>query len=259
MANKRRRKNRIRTKQPFIFLLIGFLILAGIFGGLYAKYIDQESKKTKSVAENFYFTSDLLTEEGKNYTLSAGTKKITFELRNFEDDLRSSDSNIEYQYIVTKSDQEIENKTGTITSGQDTGSKNTVTIDDNLSAGKYTVTAKATSPFTKTLKATFSIPEESSNVNFNISDKEESPYVLLHVSTEAYEGKIKISWPEGLIPDTTNKAFEETKTESNDSYQSSNTTVQVTKYSSYTYRFFKKDITKNYSTETSLKAEKSTN
>lgn len=258
MANKRHQKNKIKTTQPFLFLLLGFLILAGIFGGLYAKYIDQQSEKTKPIAENFYFTSDLLTEEGKNYTLSAGTKQITFELRNFEDDLRSSDSNIEYQYIVTKNGQTIKNQTGTITSNQNTGSKNTVTID-NLYAGEYKVTATATSPFKKILKATFSIPEESTDIAYTISDQEGSPYVILHVSTKAYKGNVKILWPEGLIPDTTNKAFEDTKIENNDSYRSSNITAQVTKYSSYTYRFFKKDTTKNYSTEAGLKAEKSTN
>lgn len=258
MADKTHKKNIRKTKQPFLFLLVGFLILAGIFGGLYAKYIDQESQKSKPIAENFYFTSNLLTEEGKNYSLSLGTDKITFQLRNFEDDLRSSDSNIEYKYTVTSNDTEVRNGNGTITRNGSSGNNKTITID-KISAGKYTITATATSPFTKTLKATFSIPEESTEIEYNINDKEGSAYVMLHVSTKAYAGKVKISWPEGLIPDTTQTAFENINTETNDTYSASNITESVTKYSSYTYRFFKKDTTKDYSTATGLKAEKSTN
>lgn len=252
------KKNKMKIKQPFLFLLFGFLIWAGIFGGLYAKYIAQESRKNKPIAENFYFTSDLLTEDGKNYTLSSGTNKITFQLRNFEDELRSSDSNIEYKYTVTRNDQEEKNQVGTITSNGSSGNSSTITID-NLKTGEYTVTAMATSPFTKTLKATFLIPEESTEIEYNVEDKAGSPYAMLHVSTKAYNGKVKISWPDGLIPDTTQAAFEDTKTENNDTYSSSNVIETVTKYSSYTYRFFKKDMTKNYSIATGLKAEKSTN
>lgn len=258
MAYRIHKKNKMKTKQPFLFLLFGFLILAGIFGGLYAKYVAQESKKSKPIAENFYFTSDLLTEEGKNYTLSSGTNKITFQLRNFEDELRSSDSNIEYKYTVTKGDQKVESGTGTITGNGSSGGSSTIIID-KLNAGEYTVTATAASPFTKTLKATFSIPEESTEIEYTIDDKAGSPYVMLHVSTKAYEGKAKISWPDGLIPDTTQTAFKNTKTENNDKYSSSNITESVTKYSSYTYRFFKKDTAQDYSKATGLKAEKSTN
>ena len=258
MAYDQSRKNKLIKNQPWLFLLCGFVILAMAFGGLYAKYVHQESKKKAPIAEKFYFTSDFLSQNGKNYTLASNTKQLEFELRNYQDDLRSSDSDINYNYVVKKDGTQITTGKGTIAKKADSGNKAQITIN-NLMAGKYTITAKAESPFHKTLSASFTIPEESKDLNYKVSDSKQSAYVSLQISTDAYEGNIKIQWPAGLIPDSTQKIFENTKNLQNGKYVTGSITVQVQKYTAYTYRFFKEDIDKDYSTTQDITVEKVTN
>lgn len=258
MAYKQSTRNKLTKKQPWLFLLGGFLILTMAFGGLYAKYVSQTSEKKELIAENFYFTSDLLKKDGKDYTLAANTKELTFGLRNYQDELRSSNSDIEYQYTVKKEGTEVKSGKGTISKKTDSGNENKITIDD-LSVGTYTIVATAQSPFHETLKATFTIPEESNELSYKISDSKQSAYVLLQISTDAYEGNIKIQWPDGLIPDSTQKVFENTQNLKNENYIAGNVTTQIKKYTAYTYRFFKADIDKDYSTTKDITVEKVTN
>lgn len=258
MAYNKSARNKLTKIQPWMFLLGGFLILAILFGGLYAKYYYQESEKKAAIAENFYFTSDLLSKDGKDYTLASNTTQLTFELRNYQDELRSSESDIQYEYTVKKDGTNITNDTGTISKKSDGGNENKITIS-NLSAGKYTITATAKSPFSETLKADFTIPEESNGLNYTVNDSKQSAYVLLELSTDAYEGNVKIHWPDGVIPDSTQKIFENTKNFQNDTYTAGNIMIQVKKYTAYTYRFFKEDINKNYSTTKDITVEKAAN
>lgn len=258
MAYDQSRKNKLIKNQPWLFLLCGFVILAMAFGGFYAKYVHQESEKKAPIAEKFYFTSDFLRQNGKDYTLASNTKQLEIELRNYEDDLRSSDSDIKYRYVVKKDGTQIQTDTGTISKKTDSGNKVQITIN-NLKAGKYTVTATAESPFQKTLSASFTIPEESKDLNYKVSDSQQSAYASLQISTDAYDGAIKIQWPSGLIPDSTQKIFENTKNLQNNKYVTGSMTVQVKKYTAYTYRFFKEDIDKDYSTTQDITVEKVTN
>lgn len=255
MANNKSAKNKLTKIQPWLFLLCGILLLAMTFAGFYAKYVYQTSEKKSPIAERFYFTSDYLSKDGKTYNLTSNTTQLTFELRNYQDELESADSDIEYSYTVKKNNAEIKNATGTIK--KQANGKNSITID-GLSAGKYVVTAAAQSPFKETLTGTFIIPEESKSLDYKVSDSKQSAYILLEISTDAYEGKIKIQWPDGLIPDSTQKIFEGVQNLNNGKYTKGNITVQVGKYSANTYRFFKEDTDKEYS-EKDITVEKVTN
>lgn len=244
MANHKSAKNKLTKIQPWLFLLCGILLLVIAFTGFYAKYVYQASEKKSPIAERFYFTSDYLRKDGKTYNLASNTTQLTFELRNYQDELESSDSDIDYSYTVKNDNNEIKNGAGTIT--QQANGKNSITID-RLSAGKYTVTATAQSPFKETLTATFIIPEESGALDYKVSDRKQSSYVILEISTKAYEGKVKIQWPEGVIPDSTQKVFENVQSLNNGSYAKGDISIQVNKYSANTYRFFKEDTDKEYS------------
>lgn len=255
MAHKRYTKK--VKRQPLIFLLCGVFVLIFLGRGLYAKYVDQKSVSEDPIAEEFYFTSNFLSENGKDYILASNIKQLTFELRNYDDELRSSASNIEYTYIVTKDNKEISKVTGTIQKEKDGGNKNSITLD-NLSEGEYTVEATATNPYKKSLKATFTIPKESEDIDYTINDSEQSPYVLLQVSTHSYDGNIEINWPVGLIPDSTQEDLENIKNYNGQEYTQGNIKLQVASYSSYTYRFFKKDTNKDYSKIAGITVEKIT-
>lgn len=255
MARKRKlRKNRISYT---ILSLAGILILAGLFVGISAKYVHQESKMSPLASEKFYFTSDVLSETGNSYTLADNATEITFELRNYADDLRWSDSALSYNYSVTDTtNKEVAKGNGTITYNNSQKSAVTITIS-KLSAGTYTITASSERPYKKTLTGTFTIPEESTEISYSINDNTGSPYALLTVSTQNYDGNISINWPEGVIPDSTQDAFAKISTYENGNYKSGSVTVKMQKYFSNTYRFFKVNSSNQYSKEqiTATKAQ----
>ena len=95
------------------------------------------------------------------------------------------------------------------------------------------------SPFEKTLKGTFVIPEKENDIFCVKEDQQGSFCVQLIVSVKDYEGNIKIFWPEGLIPDSTQAVFEDVKTRTEDLYEAGELTLWMKPYTSRTYRFFK--------------------
>lgn len=237
------------------YLLVGMMAILCTFAGSFAKYTHREKMEKEGDSGQFYFTSNYLTENEKTYTLSANATQIDIELRNYADELRWSDNDISYTYSVSKDENNIlETSTGKIVRESNKGTKSDIKIQD-MTAGTYKVTVVADTPYTKTLKGRFIIPKEDDSISYTISDSSGSPYVLLTVSTKTYDGKIKISWPEGVIPDSTQEIFENVNTWNNNSYSSGDATTQVSAYSSYTYQFFKTDTAQTYDKNT-IKVEK---
>ena len=123
---------------------------------------------------------------------------------------------------------------------------------EDLKVGTYEVTAKTSSPFAAELKGTFTIPEESEDVGYTVTDQAGSSYILVTVWTKNYSGKIKLTWPAGVIPDSTNSelqgvnTYKGNKTDTN-SYVSGSVTISTKTYGSVVYRFFKEDPSKTYS------------
>lgn len=230
------RANRFDKRTIAVVLLVAAVIVAvGGISSYAAKYAHKETDEKTTTSEAFYFTSDLLTEDGsKTYDLPVGTNSITFELRNYADDLRWSDSDITYEYSVNG---------GTATSGKisradDKGTSNTVTISD-LTADTYTVTATSTSSYATTLSATFKIAAADTKVYSSVADSENSPYATLTIYTKDYEGDVTVSWPSEVIPDEAQNIL------------STQSTFRMDKFSSCTFRFFKNNLSANYSGDSS--------
>lgn len=247
MTQKRGKGDKKKTTTGIWFLLLGAIIISGMFAGGVAKYAHQESKDTEGSSAQFYFTSNYLMEEGKEYTLSANTTKLNIELRNFADNLRRSDTDISYSYSVRKDGKEIaKDVSGSITKNEEAGTTSDITLD-NMSAGTYEVTVTTKSPYKKTLTGTFIIPKANEDISYTVNDSTGSPYILLTISAKTYNGNIKISWPGGVIPDSTQQAFEKSNTWNGNAYTAGTITTEVKSYSSYTYQFFKTDTSKVYS------------
>ena len=253
MTDKREIKE--KKKKLHLAVLAGVAVLVlGTAGGT-ARYIHQEKESENLEAKSFYFTSDWLDKTEKTYTLSPGTTEVTIKLKNYADELRWSDTDIEYSYSVKKKTTEVDKGTGKIIQNKNSGSSSEIQLS-NLTAGKYEVVVNAESPYTETLKGIFVIPEESDEIVYSVSDSSGSPYAILTVSVKNYDGKIKISWSDGVIPDNTQENFAEIKNWTGTSYQAGNVQVTLGKYSSDTYRFFKSDPTKDYSKADQIAAEK---
>ncbi|MEL7567812.1 MAG: hypothetical protein AAGU27_23445 [Dehalobacterium sp.] len=166
-----------------------------------------------TAGEEFYFTSDLLTDDSivPTYqithdwqTNSAAT--ISFQLRNYENTLNISDREIAYTVAAVP---ESDSFNGTISPGGISGKTETVNIivpqpEDSLLPLEVIVTATATSPYLKTLRGKFII---SPAISYHMEENAGAPVATLTITlaqSEELSRNVSISWPEGADPDMTN-------------------------------------------------------
>ena len=212
-----------------IALAVAVLLTTLAVSGIYAKYTYQKSSYGTVVAPNFYFESDLLTENGAKYTLNAGTGEITFTMTNSADDLRFSDSDV--TYTVTSSDGTLSITGGTFNKG---GKRTvTVTLSDLENGKSYTVEAVGKAGFQKTLSATFTVESEPKTLHMHTQlDSTKQAYVVLTVWTKDLAGTVTVTLPQGLIPDNTDPKMSGFTT------ATTSFTFDLVKHSSISYRFF---------------------
>lgn len=230
------------------WLLIAVGLLAAV-AGVSAKYAQTKTDVKDTVAEDFYFTSTMLTsdENSVSYTLMPTTTELEIPVCNYADSLRFSTADITYSYTVTKDDgTAVEGGFGEGRLAGNSASNGTISLT-NLSTGTYTVTAAAASPFAATLTGSFTIPKESSGVEYRVDDSSGSPFATLTVWTTNYSGNIQITWPAGVIPDSTDSELASANTYAGGAYAAGTTQVTGTQYGSNTYRFFKSDPSAIYS------------
>lgn len=212
--HKTNNKRKVKSKLNFNTLL---LILIPIFaiGMTVASYVQKKYSDTVYTAESFYFESDLLSDNTNPsaYTYEIGKNEILIQLTNNIDDLRYSEVDIKYAVTITDSNgnevldkdgNKISEITGTLL--KDSINSNVVSFS-NLNSGVYIVTAKAIKPYTKVLQANFVITEKNNEIIYQVNDSINSPVVQLTVMSKDYNGNIKINWPEGVAPDSTNPKF----------------------------------------------------
>lgn len=225
--------------------LVAAVALVSAVAGVSAKYAHTETKVDDTLSSDFYFTSTLLSEAGTQYTLMPETNSLKIPLCNYADSLRISNADITYSYTVTKDGGSETTGNGTIVAG----AANTQTISlTDLTKGTYTVTAVATSPYQATLKGTFTIPTESTGFITRHGYFRKS-LVLLTVWTENYRWKVTLTWPAGLIPDSTNPALSGASTYSVSGYTAGSIVVSGAPYGSNVYRFFKQNSSAVFTTD----------
>ena len=114
-----------------------------------------------------------------------------------------------------------------------------------MPTGSYTIIATATAPYEKTLKANFVIEEKNAMVSYDIVDVENSSVAQLIITTNDYNGNLKITWPNGVAPDSTNNYFADVNT----GYNSSSKTITVSAKSQTIFYFFKQNSSQKYTKE----------
>ena len=207
-----------KKKLP-LSLQIGLLLLAVVIlfnGYTLAKYFMEKDHQEPFVAKNFYLESDFL--DGNTHTLQAGANSLSFTLMKYPDSLRVSE--VDIQYTATLSGPETGSLTGILTVSE----KNEIVSFDGLTPGTYTVTVRATSPYTKTLTGTFVIPPQEVDVSHSVMDGSGNPVCYLTISVGDYSGEITVDIPDGVTLDPNQTLV-----------------TNVTPNTEYRYTFFKTD------------------
>lgn len=234
------------TVKAYIGILVCVLAIALFFlliGNVVSKYVYKNNGQGVALAHEFYFGSDCLTEEGKEYVLSPGCTSVDVSLRNFPDELRFATTEVAYILTVKEkgNDEVLLQKTGTLAPNK----KSEATESIPVQSGKtYEVTAYGNGGFVKTLKATFIILPESAGIYKYVDDYDE--YVVLTVWSENITGNVGITFPASLLPDNTDDAMTGALRTDGNVIDSDNFKKA---YSSHSYRFFKTNAELSYTVE----------
>ena len=219
MGKKPLQKNTVAEKQQGR-ILSGFtlgclavsllLMTVAVSWNVVAKYVTQRQDKALVVAEDFYFTSNYLTEKGITYTINPvavdNIPSVEIQLRNYDG---SNKSGTDFTYdIFSDGGAKLEEQGN----ADRTMKANTEEVESfelsGMQPGKtYTVTAESKSGYYKKLSATFVVNPVEQKVYMNV--KYQGEYILLTVWTQAVSGVLSITPTNftGLIQDMTDDDF----------------------------------------------------
>lgn len=224
-----------------ISAISALILMLGIAPSL-AKYVTEYGKQSEVVSDNFYFTSDYLSEgvlpEYKIYG-----DRVAFEIRNYMDSFRVNDSDI--AYTVSATDGTLSSEGGTLTFGGTlTGgikARDTITLTYSGEEKEIIVTVTSSSPYVKELKAKFIFAE--SVMRYEITDSVGSYYAELYIHTANEEKTVTVNWDKAvlLIDETNDFVFGKLTAENNSA------SVSIPAHTTVKIAFFKNDITKDYS------------
>ncbi len=232
---------KLNHRRMWSFIVLGLLIIVLVTVPAVAKYLSSRNVPQNILdTEMFYFTSDLLNESKDNsIKLDPSASTFSFELRNFADELRYSETDIHFEVKVRATEDgqiafeqpKIDVDTGTLRGGKKEAV--TVTISGLERGVHYSVTATGENAYVQTLNATLTRENSAGALYKHLATFDD--YVLLTVwTTGKLTGQLNMSFPSGLIPDNTDVAMREWTTgdvwADSISFQENN--------ASHRYRFF---------------------
>lgn len=218
-------------------------LMLGIVPSL-AKYVTEHGKQSKVVSDNFYFTSDYLSESVlPQYKIYGGS--VSFEIRNFIDSSRVSKENITYTVSAnggTLTKDGTPTSGGTINGGTKAADTVTLTYSGEEAEKEITVTVTSSSPYVKELKAKFIFAE--SVMRYEITDSAGSYYAELYIYTGDTAQTVTVNWDKAeLLIDETNDYV----IRGNLIAEKNSASVSIPAHTTVKIAFFKNDITKDYS------------
>lgn len=203
---KHKRKTRI---VPIVGVLV--LVFCVCFG-VFAKYMQNNKYDNTVLAEDFYFTVDLLGDTNTVQSLErtvdlygGGEHELSFTVQNFFDEKRVNGTAIEY---TVKIDTENSTYSGaslgaydasyTLAAGPDEASKEFVlTIPAGYKEGdRVIVTVASSAPYEKTMTLTFLLHRFTADVSYRVIDQAGSSTASLIIMTnvEVEKGKLFLDW-----------------------------------------------------------------
>lgn len=188
-------------RRKLIILLVGMLVITPL-AITFGRYVTKNIRNYIMQADNFFFNSDKLVDGGITYEMNnwGGVSNVTiqFQLNNHKNNILTSVSDIYYHLEVdcdeTKVLCTIDELDGVIEHAEKTDN---FTFDivpqrafnDNESV-EVVVTAVSSSPYIKTLSATFVITVGRRGIDYQITDKANQPYFIFTVTNASDKYKV---------------------------------------------------------------------
>jgi len=182
----------MKKNKIFIFIL-SLVTLIFIFNSSFSRYIYNKVRNSIFESQKFYFNSTVLKENGENYNISdwdgVNPYELTIDVTGQKNDFISSTSDIEYMISLDCPSTVIctlSKTTGIIYSDVKTDSYTiTVTPIESFYEGdsvSISTSATSTSPYKKTIKATYTIEVQNFGFSYDIADSQGSKYVELNLT-----------------------------------------------------------------------------
>ena len=222
-----------------ISAISALILMLGIVPSL-AKYVTEQGKQSTVVSDNFYFTSDYLSESTMIPEHKIYGDSVSFEIRNYIDSSRVNASDI--VYTVTATDGTLSSNGGTLIGGTEKCAKITLTYSGEEAEKEITVTVTSSSPYVKELKAKFVFTKPA--LRYEITDSVGSYYAELYIHTANEEKTVTVNWDKAeLLIDETNDYV----IRGNLIAEKNSASVSIPAHTTVKIAFFKNDITKDYS------------
>ena len=275
MKNKKNLKRKLRKKAQFlnlILVLIALMIVIFFTPKLIstARYIYSAIHDNYLSSKDFYFSSDKLSLDHTEYQITnnwsgAETYRVTINMSSKENDMASTESDIDYEVAFTCSDNiecTLSKNSGTIVGTNNGGvnedsftisinPKNGVTLS-NTEIAWVDVTATSTSPYSQEISGKLILEVGSSNIYYEITDSVNSPYLMVNIiNSSPVDEDVTLTYsPNTVLLDMTGQFYLNSTAntvEQLNSYNYLNSiTSKVTSLSTTSVKFYKNDATQNY-------------
>ena len=287
--NKKYKKKQIIILALIVLCLLSFVIIFG-------RYVTNTINNFFVRSKEFYFYSDKLSEDNSVYQVDnwSGVDDyvITINMNSNNNNIESATYDIGYNISYTCSDNaicQLSKTSGTILASTNSDFFNlTITPNTQLSTGDRVVVeveVNSTAPYKKTLKGKFTLVVGKEKLSYQITDDEQSPYMILSMTNtlsyytvkeafgsytvgqkididtylnltddekaKCYSAMVKIQFdPKEILLDTTNNAYSDAKDMTtvliDGKTYISGFTISIDAISSREIRFYKADVSKNY-------------
>lgn len=191
---------REHKKISMVIILVSILTIC--FGTTFARYIYNTINNYILESKGFYFNSSVLSITNKNYKINnwdgVNDYVLTIDVNSKKNSLEATTSDIEYEVEVecpSKVTCTASKTTGTIYQTTKTDSYQIIVESkENFYEGdevKVTTKARSTSPYVKTLSATYTIGVEKSKFSYSITDSINAKYMTLNLTNAVTYYEVK--------------------------------------------------------------------
>ena len=225
-------------KKVRIFSIAIISVVSLFFIVNFSRYVKLIIENYITRTERFYFNSDKLTVDNKefaiNYWPGAAPYEISITVNSLGNNLRGTDIEIDYTISCTASTglrcdlSKTSSTIGTLTN-KDTFTATavpTIPFQDGDEA-QITVTAKASEPFEKELKATFKFVVGHYGLSYKIEDEVTQPYLESVISNTDDYYKVRTAFGTYNVGDRISSAVYETLSEA-DKAKCASAIIQLT-------------------------------